>query len=84
MKYAIYFYCLWAAGKMAYFYYYKKFERTYLYRKWYVFSHWFSCLAIIASCFCMALSFAAWSEGVERVNAHALRHHNEREPPSMV
>lgn len=67
MKYAIYFYCLWAAGKMAYFYYYKKFERTYLYRKWYVFSHWFSCLAIIASCFCMALSFAAWSEGVERV-----------------
>ena len=52
---------------MAYFYYYKKFERTYLYRKWYVFSHWFSCLAIIASCFCMALSFAAWSEGVERV-----------------
>ena len=66
MKYAIYLYFLWAAGKMAYFYYYKKFERTYRYRKWYVFSHWFSCFMLSVSCFCMALSFAAWNEGIER------------------
>ena len=66
MKYAIYLYFLWAAGKMAYFYYYKKFERKYDYRKWYVFSHWFSCLMLAVACFCMALSFDAWSEGIER------------------
>ena len=47
MKYAIYIYFLWAAGKMAYFYYYKKFERKYRYRKWYVFSHWFSCFMLL-------------------------------------
>lgn len=67
MKYAIYLYCLWAAGQAAYFYYYKKFERAYCYRKQYVFSHWFSCLMIVVSCFCFALSFAAWSEGIERI-----------------
>ena len=66
MRYAIYLYFLWAAGKMAYFYYYKKFERKYDYRKWYVFSHWFSCLMLAVACFCMALSFDAWSEGIER------------------
>ena len=66
MRYAIYLYCLWAAGKMAYFYYYKKFERKYCYRKWYVFSHWFSCFMLAVSCFCMALSLDAWREGVER------------------
>ena len=66
MKYAIYLYCLWAAGKPAYFYYYKKFERKYSYRKWYVFSHWFSCLMLAVSCFCMALCFDAWNEGIQR------------------
>jgi hypothetical protein len=66
MKYAIYLYFLWAFGKMAYFYYYKKFERKYCYRKWYVFSHWFSCPMLSVSCFCMALCFDAWSEGIER------------------
>lgn len=65
MKYAIYLYFLWAAGKMAYFYYYKNFERKYSYRKWYVFSHWFSCAMFVGSCFCMALCFDAWSEGIE-------------------
>lgn len=66
MKYVIYLYFLWAFGKMAYFYYYKKFERKYQYRKWYVFSHWFSCLLLAVSCFCMALCFDAWNEGIER------------------
>lgn len=66
MRYAIYLYFLWAAGKMAYFYYYKKFERKYCYRKWYVFSHWSSCFMLAVSCFCMALAFEAWWEGIER------------------
>ena len=66
MKYAIYLYCLWAAGKPAYFYYYKKFERKYSYRKWYVFSHGGSCLMLAVACFCAALSFDAWTEGIER------------------
>ena len=66
MKYAIYLYCLWAAGKPAYFYYYKKFERKYSYRKWYVFSHWFSCFMLAVACFCAALSLDAWNEGIER------------------
>ena len=66
MKYAIYLYFLWAAGKMTYFYYYKKFERKYSYRKWYVFSHWFSCAMFVGSCFCMALCYDAWTEWIER------------------